>query len=230
MSLLSIRKQEEGRDYRPDDTQPDFFREMKEGIQIVVHNPILRRLAACAATSNLGTNMVGAVVVIFAFDYLHLSTVEWGLVGTISSVGFVLGVLVSGRITARFGVGISLAISISSAFIIMATPLAQYGYPFLVLSGIGFFAAIIVPTYNINAVSLRQVITPNRLQGRMNATMRTIIWGTIPVGSIAGGILGSTIGIVNTLYLGAFLAGLAVIWIISGPVVKIRTQPEPEEA
>ena len=63
----------------------------------------------------------------------------------------------------------------------------------------------------------------------MNAAMRTIVWGTIPVGSIIGGVLGETVGVVNTLYYGAFISGLAILWILLGPVVRIRKQPEPVE-
>jgi hypothetical protein len=57
--------------------------------------------------------------------------------------------------------------------------------------------------------------------------MRTIVWGTIPIGAIVGGILGGAIGVVNTLYLGAFVAGSASLWIVLGPVIKIKNQPEP---
>ncbi len=48
--------------------------------------------------------------------------------------------------------------------------------------------------YNINQVSLRQAITPERLQGRMNAAMRWIVWGTIPLGALLGGAIGQWIG------------------------------------
>jgi len=200
---------------------------MREGIHVIIGNPILKRLAGCAATGNLGSNMIGAVIVIYAFNYLHLSTIEFGLIGTIGAVGFVVGALVSGRFTARFGVGVSLALSTLSGFVAIANPLAQYGYPFFILAAVSFLVGMLLPIYNINAVSLRQAITPNRLQGRMNATMRTIIWGTIPIGAIIGGVLGGLIGVVNTLYLGAAVAGFSTTWIVFGPVVRVKTQPTP---
>ena len=87
-----------------------------------------------------------------------------------------------------------------------------------------------MPVYNVNQISLRQAITPDRLQGRMNATMRTIVWGTIPVGSLVGGLLGNVIGVVDTIYIGGAMAGLAVAWIALGPVVKLKRQPEPVQA
>jgi MFS family permease len=227
LSLLSIRKEEEAKKPSPEDPSPDFFGEMREGIHVVTGNPILKRIAGSTATSNFGTNMLGPAFLIFFFDYLHLSIVEYGFLGTIGALGFVVGALLTGRFTARLGVGLTLAISIASGFVALANPLAQYGYPFLILSAVAFLGGVMGPMYNINQVSLRQAITPNRIQGRMNATMRTIVWGTIPIGAIVGGYLGGAIGVVNTLYLGAVVAGSASLWIFLGPVVKIKNQPEP---
>ncbi len=227
ISLLTIRKSEEKKEPDLMAPPPDFFREMWEGILVVGKSPILWRIAGATATSNLGTNIMWAVFLIFVYNQLNFSPGEFGLVGTIGAIGFVLGVLLTGRITARLGVGVSLAVSIASGFIALANPLALAGPAFLILASIGFVSGIMLPMYNITQVSLRQAITPNNVQGRMNATMRTIVWGTIPVGSIVGGILGESIGVVPTIYLGAFVSGLAVLWILLGPVIKIRKQPEP---
>ena len=60
----------------------------------------------------------------------------------------------------------------------------------------------------------------------MNATMRTIVWGTIPIGAVLGGVLGSNIGLVPTFLIGGFISLLAAGWILAGPV-RIRVQPEP---
>ena len=228
IALISIKKTEQKK-VQDANAKPNFFREMREGIHIVVSNPILRTIAGSTATSNFGSNIWGAVFVIFALEYLNNSTVALGLVGTIGAVGFVIGVLISGRLTSRLGVGMSLAVAISAGFVALANPLAQYGYSFAILSLVSFITGVMTPMYNINAVSLRQAITPNRLQGRMNATTRTIVWGTIPIGSFVGGILGVTIGIVNTMYLGAFVGGLAVFWILLGPVRKVKTFPASAE-
>src|SRR5205807_1363588 len=74
------------------------------------------------------------------------------------------------------------------------------------------------PIYNIGQVSLRQAITPDRVQGRMNATMRTVVWGTLPVGAFLGGILGSVIGILPTMYIGAAVTTAAAFWLLLGPL------------
>jgi len=70
---------------------------------------------------------------------------------------------------------------------------------YIKLVGSGLLLGFGSVVYNINQVSLRQAITPHRMQGRMNATMRFMVWGTMPIGSFLGGILGNTIGLRPTL-------------------------------
>jgi MFS family permease len=82
--------------------------------------------------------------------------------------------------------------------------------------------------YNIDQVSLRQAITPPGLLGRMNASMRFMVWGTMPFGSLAGGVLGSTIGLRPTLLVAGIGGMLAVGWVLARPVLALTTIPEPD--
>jgi hypothetical protein len=78
-------------------------------------------------------------------------------------------------------------------------------------------------------VSLRQAITPHRIQGRMNAVMRFLVWGTIPLGSLVGGGLASTIGLRATLVVSALGGALAFIPIALSPIPALREFPESED-
>lgn len=202
VALLSVKKDEPAKVKNDRDPAPDFFAEMREGVEVVLGNRYLRMIAGATATSNLGSNMVQAVLTIFALRTLRFTTTEFGLVGSIGAVGFLTGVLVVNRFTARVGLGRILALSIAAPGAFVFYPLALLGYPFLVLAAVAFLVGLSVPSYNVNQISLRQAITPDRLQGRMNATMRTIVWGTIPVGSLLGGLLGNNLGVVDTIYVG----------------------------
>jgi MFS family permease len=191
-----------------------FWHEMWEGIQVVIHNPTLWKIAGCTATANLGSNMAFAVELIFMYRYLHLAPGLVGIVFAVGAVGGLLGAIATSAVVKRLGVGVTLLVSILGGSLLMATPLAaQTNAPV-------FLGAL------FTQVSLRQAITPDRVQGRMNATMRTIVWGTIPIGSVVGGILGTVIGVVPTIVLGGFIALLAAGWILAGPI-RIRVQPEP---
>ena len=81
--------------------------------------------------------------------------------------------------------------------------------------------------YNVTQVSLRQAITPQRIQGRMNSVMRFIVWGTIPLGSIIGGILATSIGVKETLIVSGFGCFLPFLPVLFSPVRGIREMPEP---
>lgn len=226
VSLLAIRKAEPKPQPGRMDGRQGFWHELWEGVQVVFGNPTLWKIAGCTATSNLGSNMTFAIFLIFAYRLLHLSPALIGVVFAIGSVGGLLGAFTATPVTRRVGLGMTLflTITLGGAFNFLV-PLAQYG-PAAVLMAVAVFAvSYSSPVYNIGQVSLRQAITPDRVQGRMNATMRTIVWGTIPIGAFLGGVLGSTIGIVPTLYIGSAFATLAGLWILAGPI-RLKTQPE----
>jgi len=228
VSLWLIRKPEPEPEPSPGSAsgRTGFWHEMWEGIQVVIGNPTLWKIAGCTATANLGSNMAFAVELIFMYRYLHLAPALVGLVFAVGAVGGLLGAIATAPIVARLGVGLTLFLSILAGGLLMATVLAGYTNAPVFLSALFFLEFLLGAPYNITQVSLRQAITPNRVQGRMNATMRTIVWGTIPIGSLVGGILAGVIGVVPTIVIGGFIAMLAAGWVLAGPI-RIKVQPEP---
>jgi hypothetical protein len=95
----------------------------------------------------------------------------------------------------------------------------------LMIAG-NFITFIGVVVYNINQVSLRQAIVPIRLQGRMNATMRFLVWGTIPAGALAGGFMGTVLGLRPAIGVSAVGGALAFLWILFSPVRSLEKVPE----
>jgi Major Facilitator Superfamily len=235
LSLASIRKKE-SRPEASSKSTSGFFREMKEGIHVVIRNSTLSHITGCTGTSNLGTSIAGPAFTFFVLSPVFLNLISspalYSGFNAIGLVGFLGGVLFTRIITRRLGVGLTLAVAIGSSFLGMLFVLVPQGnifVEFVLLSLISFGTSLLIAPYNINQISLRQAITPNRLQGRMNATIRTIVWGTIPLGSLIGGLLlePNVLGITNTILLGFAIAGAAFLWIVIGPVIKIKKQPEP---
>jgi len=222
--IFSIKKQEPKP--QPSGEDPDFIVELKEGAQIVIKSPILRRIAACTATSNLGSSIFFAVFLIYVYDRLQLSPGTVGVIFAIGSIGVLVGAIAAARVASSIGLGRAIVISIFVGGIgLLAIPLVSLGPAVPILIGIQILTGFSIPVYNINQVSLRQAITPDRIQGRMNATMRTIVWGTIPVGSLIGGVLGSQFGIMPTLMIGGVVASLSAVWVAFGPVISLRKVP-----
>ena len=154
-----------------------------------------------------------------------------GFAFSIGSVGVLVAALVTSRITARVGVGRMLVLSAVGFSLLgpagRARPGRSSSSRALALFGLvgGFFGV----AWNINQVSLRQAITPPRMQGRMNATMRFIVWGTIPLGAIIGGALGDIIGLHATIWVGALGSLVAFLPVALSSVRQIVTMPEPTD-
>jgi MFS family permease len=228
--LLLIRRREEPPSRRePSGGRPKMRQDIAEGLRYVGRHRLLRAIAACTATANLFGNMTQVVLILFAVRQLGMSPGVIGLVFSVASVAALLGAFVSNRLPKRIGVGpaiVTAAAIFSLAGIIVPLSTRSTAVPLLIAWGLlGSFANVL---YNVTQVSLRQAITPERLQGRMNATMRFVVWGTIPIGAFVGGALGDSIGLRATLWVGAIGGLTAVVPVLLSGVRTLRTIPEPE--
>ena len=227
--IFSIRKPESS--VRTDAPRRRMREELREGLRWVLRHPYLKNIAACTALFNFWGNMGFAVLLVFARRELHLSPLAIGLAFTLSNIGPLLAAFNADRISSRFGVGRTIiAASIIGAPTFLVIPFAPEGNAALaVLIPAFVIGGLSNVIYNVTQVSLRQAITPERLQGRMNSVMRFIVWGTIPLGSIIGGVLASQIGVKETLIvsgIGCFLPFLPVLF---SPVRAIEEMPDPIE-
>ncbi|HEY8291581.1 MAG TPA: MFS transporter, partial [Thermomicrobiales bacterium] len=210
-----------------------IWREIGEGLRVVVHNPLLRAIAGSTATSNLGGNIAQAILILYLTRPLGLGAGVIGVIFATGSVGFLCAALLAERIAGRFGLGPAIVGSIAvGALGALLIPIAQrpagFAIPLLIASQ--FILGGSGTVYNINQVSLRQAITPDHLLGRMNATMRFIVWGTLPIGALIGGVLGGAIGLRPTLIVGAVIQSGAFLWTYFSPVRALREQPEEADA
>ena len=233
--MFAIRRHETAPEPQLDEQgkRPSMRSEIGEGLRYVGRNPLLRSIAATTGLSNLFSNVLFSILILYLVRQLSFTPELLGLAFSLGSVGFLIGALVANRVAARAGVGPTIVVSAMAfgpAAILMAIAPPDLALPFVAASIFvaGFGGAI----YNINQVSLRQAITPERIQGRMNATMRFIVWGTIPVGSLFGGILGGVIGLHETIWVGAIGGCFVFVPVIFSPVRRLKTIPEiePEEA
>ena len=230
--VLGIRKHEERRPAaNVDGEKSRLWTELKEGLRFVLGDPNLRAQAGCTATSNFFSNVVFAVFLVFIVRELELSPGIIGIVFSAGGVGSLVAAFTARRLWNRFGIGpttIAVGMVWGPANLLMAfAPTGNAAVPVLVVSLLTTGFAIVV--YNIIQVSYRQAICPSRLQGRMNSVMRFIVWGTIPLGALAGGVLGSLVGLRETIAIGAIGGGLAFLWILFSPQRHLREMPEPIE-
>jgi MFS family permease len=187
---------------------------------------VLSRIAACTAVFNFFSAMATAVFLLYAVRELGLAPRSLGLLFSLAAAGFVAGASVSGRLGQRYGVGPVLgAAAVVQALPFLLVPVAPRHHPlplFLVALAVEALGSAV---FNVTQISLRQAVTPDHLQGRMNASMRFFIWGTLPLGSLLGGALGSSIGLRSTLWVAAFGSVTSAAPVLFGPVTRLRDMP-----
>jgi predicted MFS family arabinose efflux permease len=160
----------------------------------------LRVTAAAVTTLNFAGQVGYAIYLVFLVRELGLSPGAIGLTVAIGGIGTVVGAASAQGIARKLGVGPALMAACGTftvATLLVAIAPASMPIPFLVLSGLIQGPAVMV--INVNALSLRQAVTPDHLLGRVNATGRWLAWGTIPFGALVGGILGTAIGLRETI-------------------------------
>ena len=203
--------------------------EIAAGVRYVFGHPALRTIGSATATSNLFSSIGNTVTMIFAYRVLGLSVAFIGFAATLGSAGGLISALLADRISKRLGVGRTIVLTVPwSGPLVVLLAFCQPGNDLLnaLVIGGGFFAGAASGTlYNINQVSLRQALTPPEMAGRMNATMRWFVWGTMPIGSLIGGIIGVSLGLRETLLISGIGASLAFIPLLFGPVWRIKEMP-----
>jgi predicted MFS family arabinose efflux permease len=204
--------------------------QVAEGLRIVLRHELLRPLMSCGMTHNFFRRMFEAIFVLYLVNELGIDAALLGLIIAAGGPGALLGALAAVPVARRIGIGPTVVwAQVLTGIACLATPLA--GGPIwlvaLILATGEFLLGAARTLFNITQLSLRQAITPDRLQGRVNATMRFMMWGVTPVGALSGGLLGSAIGLRPALLVAAVGVLLAFGWVAFTAVGRLREQPEP---
>jgi MFS family permease len=226
--LLWIRRPETLQEREEGAAKPKMLPELKEGLAYVVRHPYLRAIAACTGSSNFFGSIAFTIFLLYAVRVLHMSSGLVGFVFAMFGAGAITGALLANPVQKRIGVG--RAIVTPAVLFSVATltyPLAPKSFPVPVLVVGALLFGYAGTAYNITQVSLRQAITPERLQGRMNASMRWIVWGTLPLGQLAGGAIASAYSLRAALWVGAIGSLFTFLPVLLSPVRAIQEMPEP---
>jgi MFS family permease len=233
-------------------SKPSVSADIKEGLNVVLSDRRLRMIAGSTGTSNFFSTALGTIFLLYLVVpspaglgvSKDLAGVTAGIIFSVGSIGALVGVVIASRLAKTIGVGPAI---IASALVgglgaipyylsgsLTASPLfslvgLSVNYSMLSIMAGQFVSFIGVVVYNINQVSLRQAIVPLRLQGRMNATMRFLVWGTIPLGALTGGLLGGFLGLRTAIGIAVVGGSLAFLWVLPSPVRSLKTIPEPLE-
>lgn len=210
--------------------QRHLGKEIGEGLRFVLGHPILRKIAGCTGTANLFGAANSAILVVFLVRTVHLSAGGIGLLFSVGSVGGLLGAFLSGVFTRKVGqaraIWLSALVFAPAEFLV---PMTHHDWRLALAATTLFFGSAGAVMYNVAQVSFRQAICPRPLLGRMNATMRFLVWGTMPLGGLLGGWLGTAFGLRNGLWIAAVGAQFAPLWVLFSPLRRMRDVPLPED-
>src|SRR5262245_6093946 len=220
LAMLMIRAREPA-PIQVEGERADIWRDIGAGLRVVVHDPFLRPLAGATIVTALAGGMVGATIVLFQTRELGFSPGVLGLIWAVGGLTSLAGALLATPVAGLIGLGRALVVGLGlTALGTLLVPLAQG----TTASSVLLLVANQVITdpadtiYRVNEVTLRQSVVPDRLLGRVSATIRVLGLGCTLLGALAGGLLAQTVGVRLALLVGASGGLVAALLLVGSPV------------
>lgn len=200
-----------------------MWRQIMSGAGAVFGHRVLRYVTLCTTTHILFFNAFTAVFVLYLVHDLELTPSTVGAVLAAGAVGGLGGTMVAARLSAYIGLGRTMAAAIvvaglSSALVVVARSVSSV----VVVAGAQVLMWFTLQIYNVVQVPVRYALTPEIMHGRVNATIRTTVWGMAPLGALLGGTAGNLVGLRTTLVVSGVGAALASCWLIAARITRIR--------
>ncbi len=204
--------------------------ELLEGLRFLWADRRIRAIATSTVLFNFFSNVTFSIFLVYAVRVLDLGAGTIGILFAIGSLGGVAGALLARRISGRIGIGPTIALGGLSSTMLILVPLAPASnpIPFLLTAQLVMTFGVIL--FNVTSISFQQEVTPERMLGRLNASRRFLVWGVIPLGMLLGGALASTIGLRETLFVGAIGIAFASIPILVSPLRSLGPGQSPASA
>ncbi len=206
------------------------LRELRDGLDWVFRQPVLRWLALVGCCCNFSMVTVWTMFLLYGTNSLHLGSSALGTIFATASVGGLIGALLSRRVIARFPLG-RVYLTAQTALLLGPAVIVLAGGPRPVV--VALITASFFTTYlglgvaNVVIVSLRQTTTPPSMMSRMTACFRTLLFGGGALGGLTAGLLAGAIGEKNALTAAAVFSAAVVVALFFSPVTRLRTLPEP---
>ena len=205
---------------------------VKAGIRYIRKSPIVRASLLATATINFFNFIFFALFILYATRTLDVRPGLLGLVLGAASVGSLIGSLVAGRLSRRIGVGPAFVVGcVLFPAPLVLVPLAGGALWTIValLFAAEFLSGLGVMVLDISAASIKAALVPDRLRARVAGAYMVVNYGVRPIGALAGGALGTWIGLRPTLWIASVGAISGVLWLLPSPLLRLRELPEIEE-
>ncbi|MFH5878198.1 MFS transporter [Arthrobacter sp. NA-172] len=229
-AIFLLRTRDAEQPVQAKDRQP-LVSEIKEGLVFVIRHPLISRIAACTGGVNFFTTLAFTLMPVLVLRELELGPQGMGLIMAVGAVGGLLGAVSAPRFAAWIGEGTAIPVAsmISSLFLVLVplsvlAPERWMSLAMLIVSEFGFAFGVLV--YNIMQLSMRQRVCPPRLLGRMNASIRFVVWGVMPIAALASGLFAENLGLVPTLWIGFAGSAVCIAPVLFSPLWGMRKLPD----
>ena len=206
--------------------------EFTAGLRFLAGSRLLWTFLVSVATLNFFNYMFSALVVLYITVQLGVPAGLLGAVIGAGAVGALIGSVLTGRLSRAIGIGPSFVVGmLAFPAPLLLVPFAFGPRPAVLalLFAAEFLSGLGLMVLDITAGTIQAALIPHRLRSRVSGATRTVNYGVRPLGALAGGALGTLIGVRPTLWIATAGALLGLLWLIGSPVLKLRTLPEPSE-
>ncbi|GGY15988.1 MFS transporter [Streptomyces djakartensis] len=208
------------------------LKDIRDSMPMALGNRVVRHLMLMATFGNMGGSLALAMVIVYAYEDLHLSSGQLGLALSLGGAAVLLGAAMSQRINERLGMGRSLVLThamLALAFLLLPTAVlggTTFGFAIIVVSqAISNFT---MPVTNVAVMTLIQKATPSDMLGRVTGVALPFVWGANALGPVVGTAVAAATGNTAAFLLSSLLAGTAVLWILVGGLHRL-TDEVPEQ-
>lgn len=224
--VIAIRKPEPAPEVP--EVRPSVRQSIAEGLRAVWGSRLLSGLLIQGTALNLFFGGYITVFIVYAIRVVHLSPLELGIVLASSAAGSLVGATTAGRVRNRLGLGRTMLVNtvgVSLPLLLLLVPRHASLFTMVVFVAAHLVYGWNIGMFNVNAITLRQIVTPRRVLARMNAAYRMVLWGAAPIGMSLGGVLGGAVGLRAALAISLTLMASPLLCLFFSPAYRLTEMP-----
>lgn len=224
ISLVLIRAPEPERPPRASRTL--IRHEIAEGLQLVRRHGVVFALTSRSIIAHVAGSFYGVLYTIYLIDELHLSPFLLGVVVSAGGVGSLVGSLFASRVIKRYGLGPALIwTAIGASITGVLTPLAQG--PLVIATVMVLLPQLVgdglQTIEGVAEISLIQGLIPDRILGRVNATLEVFSHGiAYPIGALTAAAVAAAIGVRGGIAIGWAGMAISILLLVLSPLPRVR--------